>query len=638
VGATLPNAQLPQFHQLSDDTLRQLLAGRGNADAIRSLEASEYSWRLLSLRAVRDLISEHGPDVTGPLSPLDEVFDVIDRAEREVPSAVRDILSFPTVGAWANNLLHRLQTEAMRHDERLADDSTPLWVDIGYLHSIAVTCAAKAGIDFTLDIPVWQRFTILPTLGTIRFGDHVAAQVATVRGSHESITASCHDGQLVLAHTNGSWNAVSTTDNVSWWEIRSISSVASCGSTIKLIMDDVDPYRRYSSMELPQRMPDVELQEWQTLLDDAWELLIAHDSDRAMALACGMISIVPEPAAQRFHPFSASSGDAFGSAIMSIPDDATLLALTLVHEFSHVELGALMHLYPDAEEKLRTGVQHYVHAPWRDDPRPLAGMLQGVYAFVAVTRFWRRHRELASGPEVGLAHFEFALWRRGTREAICELHQRPEFTDLGRLVLDELIAETASWNHEVVPEPFLHLANRAHVDHRATWRAHHIHPRVETVSELTDSWMQRRTSPELEAATNDEVATSSEVLRLDTRATVVRLLLTDPAAFKRLQANPDTDNTDVPGATAGDLALVADQFDAARERYLDELAKYGPRPSSLIGLGLSLSSRSNEGSILLARPEIARSLLLELARVRVEGSELRSFPQAVAAWLDDDDH
>jgi len=56
----------------------------------------------------------------------------------------------------------------------------------------------------------------------------------------------------------------------------------------------------------------------------------------------------------------------------------------MVHEFQHSKLWA----------------------PWRTDPRPLGGLLQGVYAFLGVADTWRA---LAARPALGdLAMREFA--------------------------------------------------------------------------------------------------------------------------------------------------------------------------------------------------------------------------------------
>jgi uncharacterized protein len=75
---------------------------------------------------------------------------------------------------------------------------------------------------------------------------------------------------------------------------------------------------------------------------------------------------------------------------MSAPPDPIIGTVTLTHEIQHVKLGALLDLVtltlPD------DGRRYY--APWRDDPRPLGGLLHGVYAYLGVTEFWRRQRNL----------------------------------------------------------------------------------------------------------------------------------------------------------------------------------------------------------------------------------------------------
>lgn len=43
---------------------------------------------------------------------------------------------------------------------------------------------------------------------------------------------------------------------------------------------------------------------------------------------------------------SSAARRAFGAVAASLPDDPVLLALTLVHEFLHVQLGALLDLLP----------------------------------------------------------------------------------------------------------------------------------------------------------------------------------------------------------------------------------------------------------------------------------------------------
>ncbi|MEV7964474.1 HEXXH motif-containing putative peptide modification protein [Sphaerisporangium sp. NPDC088356] len=51
---------------------------------------------------------------------------------------------------------------------------------------------------------------------------------------------------------------------------------------------------------------------------------------------------------------------------------------------------------------------------WRDDPRPIGGVVQGVYAFFGVTAFWRALTHHGKGNTKYRAEFEFGYWRAGT--------------------------------------------------------------------------------------------------------------------------------------------------------------------------------------------------------------------------------
>ncbi len=80
---------------------------------------------------------------------------------------------------------------------------------------------------------------------------------------------------------------------------------------------------------------------------------------------------------------SSSSPETFGAIALSRPRNATSLAVTLIHELQHLKLSAVIDLVmltrPD------DGRRYY--APWRDDPRPVSGLLQGAYAYLGISGF-----------------------------------------------------------------------------------------------------------------------------------------------------------------------------------------------------------------------------------------------------------
>ncbi len=192
---------------------------------------------------------------------------------------------------------------------------------------------------------------------------------------------------------------------------------------LQVALDDVDPYRTYPWPTEPRRLSEAAAARWRHVLERAWEVLLREQPGTAEAMQRGVASLSPTPARERFRPRSVTSGDAFGGIEASEPDDAVQLAVTLVHEFQHTKLGGLLHLTPllthDADESTELW-----YAPWRDDPRPLEGLLQGIYAFAGIAGFWHAHRR-AAGAQQAMAHFEFALWRTHVATAIEQIHRHP---------------------------------------------------------------------------------------------------------------------------------------------------------------------------------------------------------------------
>ena len=70
------------------------------------------------------------------------------------------------------------------------------------------------------------------------------------------------------------------------------------------------------------------------------------------------------------------------------------MAETLVHEFQHVKLCGLLDMVP-----LAASGAEKVYAPWRQDPRPAGGLLQGIYAHLGIVRFWQSQRQAETDPD-----------------------------------------------------------------------------------------------------------------------------------------------------------------------------------------------------------------------------------------------
>nr|WP_245589427.1 HEXXH motif-containing putative peptide modification protein [Amycolatopsis balhimycina] len=90
-----------------------------------------------------------------------------------------------------------------------------------------------------------------------------------------------------------------------------------------------------------------------------------------------------------------------------------------------------------------------LYAPWREAPRPIDGVLHGIYAFFGVAAFWRALS--AAEPAHELAAFEFALWRTAVWRTLRAVYDDESLTSTGRRFLDGIAAKLAPWQKEPVP-------------------------------------------------------------------------------------------------------------------------------------------------------------------------------------------
>ncbi|MGW6267576.1 HEXXH motif domain-containing protein [Streptomyces sp. NPDC055060] len=556
------DAQPLQPHRVGREPYRDLLAGACGPEAVDALCAAERSWRLLLLRALIDAAA----DVPMALLPsLNDGWQLLNRAWEADPEPVERLLLYPTVGTWAAHALRRVRGTEV--------GESPLWVELGQLHTVAASAAVLAGLEFRTTVPVRDGWVVLPMLG--------GAKMPTVGGRWGSVQVTAEAGSVRIGavHQGGP----------DWSPLRELS-----GEGCTAVLDDLDPYRALRTPQPPQPLETTG--RYAALFEEAWELLHAEDPETARAVAKGLRSVVPRPRAEPYRPHSASSGDAFGAVVASEPDDAEQFASTLVHEFQHNKLGAFMHLFT----LYREGGTERFYAPWRDDPRPLGGLLQGVYAFFGVTRFYRRR-------QTPLGAFEFALWRAQTLRALRGIRGAHRLTALGRELVDALTEGLTPWQDEPLSPEALDAARCAAADHYASWRAHHVQADPDAVTRAARAYEGDRPITLPQGA--DVIVPGAPQRGLDTRAVLLRRLLVDPEALRALRRAPEAV---VEGARPEDVALVTGDTDWARLRFETRVHEDGA-PEAWVGLGLALRAVDHPAAhVLLTRPEFVRAVHAEL--------------------------
>ncbi|MEV1115504.1 HEXXH motif domain-containing protein [Actinosynnema sp. NPDC049800] len=593
-GISLPN------HGMSLAQLDALASARPDAGAIALLHRVERTRRLLALRLVLHHARDH-PVPGNPLPPVDEAWDLLVAAERARPEAVADLLSRPQVGVWSAHLLRRLRNKA--------SDTAPVWFHVGQLHLLAAAAGLSAELRFTMAIPLRDGIAVLPGWGVARVPETTGWGHGTLVSEASGLTVKTGAG---------------TAHPVEWQPIRILEGeVAATAPRIHL--DDTGPYRGLAIPERPDPLSESAAARWNALFAEAWAILERDHPHRARELSTGLSVITPRPAAYRFRPHSGSVGDGYGAAIISEPHDAEQLAVTMVHEYQHSKLNAISHLVP----LTTVNPAATCYAPWRDDARPVAGLYQGVNAFLAVVEFWESQRRRLSGADAALAHFEFAYFRTQVGEALDALRRHPSLTEPGRRFAARLAERLAALSDAPVPADVLAAAERAAEDHRAAWRATHLHPARSHVLECAERWHAGEAAPT--SGSRPVVAADDAPPRLDAKVILTRVLLSDRAEFDAMASDASGDvhkiATDLVEA---DFALVAGDYHRAHALYAAELAAGSRRPGAWSGFGVAVRELSPgpAARALLERPHLVRAVRNEIAATG-EAPDV----QRLAAWL-----
>jgi uncharacterized protein len=413
-------------HAMPREHLIALARGGGDAEAIEPLVAAQHSRNLILLRGVRQAARAAG-EHDGRLAEAG--YDLLAAVQRDDPAAASAIIRYPSVGAWA------LRT--VRGDHSLPGAHP------GGLAAVAAAAAIRAGLTAEIEVPVTAGRAVLPSLGAA----DAEGTTAVVR-THPAEVRSAGRTVAVLPGAPG------------WRELRRIRA-----GKLDVLVDDLDPFRMPASDGEPTgRLADPQMAELEATLQAAWNVLAPASAAEIAAL---VQVIVPYQAPVGGY-VSTSSPETFGTVAMSRQPDRYACAEVLVHEAQHLKLCALLDL---VRLTLPGDGQRY-YAPWRDDPRPASALLQGAYAFLGVSGFWRQQRHTAPDPAVRQrADAEFARWRDGSALAVETLLGSGQLTPDGRDFAAEMARVLGSWRQEPVSAEAQAAASRKAGLHHARWRA-----------------------------------------------------------------------------------------------------------------------------------------------------------------------
>ncbi|MBR7825298.1 FxsB family radical SAM/SPASM domain protein [Actinospica sp. MGRD01-02] len=378
----------------------------------------------------------------GGTAAIGELADTQASINRTLLAAAGQALAEQTTeGSWAWQLLQILDekhpaavAKAVSHPFfraaafRAIDD--PVSAHPGTLIGYALAAASHAGLAAELPVPLDTASVYLPGIGLIATADGKAALE--------------HGGQPR--------------------EFIARSRYVGGEDGPRVLLEDLDEQRDAFQLPPTNRLTDDEFAHWAAAYGAAWQLIKRQYGEYVPGLEAGLRVIAPLMQSPDGHAASGTARQAFGALGLALPADPDVLALLLIHEFQHVKLGALMDmfdLYDSSDTRL-------YYAPWREDPRPLEGLLQGVYAHVAVVDFWRR--AFQRGDAKAAVHF--ARWRAQTWQAIeQQLETSGSLTEHGAHLVSGLKAAMAPWMEIPLAAEVLDEASRKGDEHRSAFRS-----------------------------------------------------------------------------------------------------------------------------------------------------------------------
>jgi len=561
--------------------------GYGSHESLAYLRTTQLTKRVLFLRTLVSEAAKQHPEPAARAGLTDALSRLAVR-RRSHADVVNELLLYPATGTWIRHAFRRISE---RPDEE-PNGQPPLWADLAYLGWLTAAADNRTTTEGSAKVIMRAGAVMLPGLGLAQFGppDQHGAAVLRWHAASRQIEL---DG--IAADLS---DELPDTATGHWLPMRHLGD-----TELNVLLDDIDPFRPTAGIPAdtmpPGRLTGADLTIWRRTFQAAEAELSQGLQAYAEPMRTDLRTIVPLSAQPVVPGASATDMDAYGAVATTAPGNGRELALTLIHEFQHGKLGALTDIVQlHADDRT---ARYY--APWRDDPRPLAGLLQGIYAHLGVTDFWRVMRTRPDGDHL-LADVEFTRSYGQVTEAIQVVQASGLLTDAGDAFVAGMSQTLAGWTDNNVPSQVQLLAEEGATFHRVAWRVRNLAPAVDELDLLFQAWADGAPAP--------RQLPPSRLVDQRTVPAHYRIRLSPSYAnFLATQGGPNTDGLS-PQAEAfirSDYARAVDI--CLRERDDDPMC---PQTWATLVLAARRTLEAQAVDVLIQRPELIAHLAADVRK------------------------
>ena len=421
---------------LNLDTVKTLVSPGGDSPLVKAIYLKQHHKAMARLHMLRQRLLAEAPglvEVTG----FDRAFEAVSKFPA---AAQREVLTYPAVAFWND-----VAWDLARRRSHIGFPDMHIQTHLEEFGRVGLAVALKSGSGrFECDVRADGRGRVsLPGTGAyLQPPGLVPYGVVRVKVDGESVAA----GEQAVTHQ--------VPEAIKGVELNAIDT------------DLQLPGRTSFNYETLEPGADIK---WRSTMEQAWAWIAECSPALAGEMPMSLRAIIPVRSSAVDVHASASFREAPGLIALSWTPDASIMAEALVHEYHHQKLNALLNLDPLISGPSGEAIYY---SPWREDARPLLGVLHGAYAFQAVLQFWSGM--FSAG--IPLLHERrirqrMYLLKAQVRTALASLREYAELSPLGEAFLAAMEENVDSIEVDL---PITEIAVRQHLDsvqaeHRARW-------------------------------------------------------------------------------------------------------------------------------------------------------------------------